>query len=266
MKKELNVIKFYQGQEVAFRINQETKESEVRIDEVAKFCGWTRIANSGNEIIRWVRVNEKLSSLGMPNVGHGDFIPEKIMYPLIGMADLKRNQKARKFMLWVGDVLVDIRKHGAYLTDKKIEEVLTDPDTIIKLATELKEERQKRKILEMEKIENMPKVLFANAIIATDTSISVGDMSKLLMQNGLEIGQQRLFEWFRDNGYVIKRNGGSRNVPTQYSMDLKLMELEESININENGQCYISKQTKITPKGQKYFIEKFLKNTNQEVC
>ena len=108
----LTLTKEYDGEELQFRFNKETETSEVRIDEIAKFCGWTTIAKSGNECIRWNRVKEKLNLLGIANIGNGDFIPENIMYPLIGMADFKKNPKARDFMMWVGQVLTELRKYG----------------------------------------------------------------------------------------------------------------------------------------------------------
>lgn len=116
MQKQLTKIttEEFNGVKVAFRLS-ENGQSEVRIDEVAKFCGWTTIAKSGNEIIRWARVNEKLTELGVTKLGNGDFIPEYIMYPLIGKAN---NDKATEFMLWVGKVLVDIRVNGAYVSQK----------------------------------------------------------------------------------------------------------------------------------------------------
>jgi len=107
-----NVLtRIYEEREVAFRENN--GQNEVRIDEVARFCGWTRIANSGNEVIRWERVNGFLKDLSCPQVGTGDFIPEYIMYPLIGKAN---NDRATQFMLWVGKVLVEIRQNGAYVS------------------------------------------------------------------------------------------------------------------------------------------------------
>ena len=112
---ENNLIKTnYNNEEVVFKV--ENGISYVRVDEVAKFCGWTNIANSGNEVIRWSRLNDKLKILGVANVGHGDFIPENTMYPLIGMADLNKNEKARNFMTWVGQVLTEIRSTGKYDT------------------------------------------------------------------------------------------------------------------------------------------------------
>ena len=114
-----NVLtKVYEEQEVAFRENN--GQSDVRIDEVARFCGWTEIAKSGNECIKWARVNKHLVDLGASTVvATGDFIPEYIMYPLIGKA---KNDRATQFMLWVGKVLVEIRQNGAYISPNITEE------------------------------------------------------------------------------------------------------------------------------------------------
>ena len=109
--KEL-ITREYKGIGVHFEIID--NESYVSIEDVARFCGWTQIAKSGNEVIRWERVREKLELLGIPNVGHGDFIPENIMYTLVGMADFKKNPKAKDFMLWVGKVIAEIRQTGKF--------------------------------------------------------------------------------------------------------------------------------------------------------
>ncbi|WP_077369677.1 phage antirepressor [Anaerosalibacter sp. Marseille-P3206] len=164
---------------------------------------------------------------------------------------------AKKFKRWVTkDVLPTIRKHGAYLTDEKIEEVLTDPDTIIKLATTLKEEQLARRRAEKQIEEQKPKVIFADAVTASHTSILVGELAKLLRQNGIDTGQNRLFKWLRDNGYLIRRKGTDYNMPTQYSMDLGLFEVKETSITHSDGHVSISKTSKVTGKGQVYFINK----------
>jgi prophage antirepressor-like protein len=111
MKNEL-ITKMYEGQQVIFRNNEVTNQPEVRINEVAKFCGWINISK-GKEYVNWKRVNEHLKILGCAEVHNGDFIPEFIMYPLIGKAS---NERATQFMLWVGKVLVEIRQHGGYIS------------------------------------------------------------------------------------------------------------------------------------------------------
>ncbi len=165
---------------------------------------------------------------------------------------------AKKFQRWVtSEVLPSIRKHGAYMTEKTLEQAITDPDFLIKLATELKNEQAKRKELETKVAEDKPKVLFADAVETAQTSILVGDLAKLIKQNGVDIGQKRLFAYLRENGYLIK-NGGSKNMPTQKSMEMNLFEVKERTINNPDGTVMITKTTKVTGKGQTYFINKFL--------
>ena len=143
------------------------------------------------------------------------------------------------------------------MTPEVIERTLSDPDFIIKLATQLKEERQAR-IEAEKKIElDRPKVVFAEAVTASKTSILVGELAKLLRQNGIDIGQNRLFEWLRQNGYLIKRRGTDYNMPTQYSMELGLFEVKETTITHSDGHISICKTPKVTGRGQIYFINKF---------
>ncbi|MCL1988852.1 MAG: phage antirepressor [Firmicutes bacterium] len=182
---------------------------------------------------------------------------ESGLYSLIMSSKLS---KAKDFKRWVtSEVLPQIRKHGGYLTPSKIEEVLADPDTIIRLATDLKTERQKRQELQ-EKVEEMqPKALFADSVAASDTSILIGEMAKILKQNGVEnMGQNRLFEWLRVHGYLISRKGSDYNSPTQKSMELGLMEIKLGSRINADGTVITTKTMKITGQGQIYFINKFV--------
>ena len=103
-----------------------------------------------------------------------------------------------------------------------------------------------------------PKEIFADAVSTSHTSILVGDLAKLIKQNGVKIGQKRLFEWMRENGYLIKRKGADWNMPTQKAMDMDLFEIKETVINNPNGSTKISKTTKVTGKGQQYFINKLL--------
>lgn len=144
------------------------------------------------------------------------------------------------------------------MTDSTLEQALTSPDFLIKLATELKTEKEKRQALEVQVEENKPKVLFADAVSVSNTSILVGDLAKIIKQNGVNIGANRLFAWLRDNGYLIKRKGNDYNMPTQYSMDLKLFEVKETVITHSDGHTSISKTPKVTGKGQQYFVNKFL--------
>lgn len=144
----------------------------------------------------------------------------------------------------------------------KIEEQWNTPEAVmaraLKLANKTIDDIKHINVQLSEKIEqDRPKVLFANAVETADTSILVGDLAKLIKQNGVDIGQKRLFDWLRENGYLIK-SGNSRNMPTQKSMDMKLFEVKERTISNPDGSVRITKTTKVTGKGQQYFINKFL--------
>ncbi|WP_144528763.1 phage antirepressor KilAC domain-containing protein [Peribacillus simplex] len=185
------------------------------------------------------------------------FINEGNVYRLIIRSKLPR---AEKFETWVFDeVLPEIRKHGGYLTPEKLEEVLLNPDMLIRLASDLKAEREKR--IEAEKTieQNQPKVVFADAVSTSKTSILIGDLAKLLKQNGYDTGQKRLFSELRDKGYLIKRKGSDYNSPTQMAMELGLFEVKETAITHSDGHVRISKTTKVTGKGQLYFINKLIK-------
>jgi len=120
------------------------------------------------------------------------------------------------------------------------------------------EEEKQRLMLAAKVEEQKPKVLFAEAIQASKTTILIGEYAKILKQNGVDIGQKRLFEWLRDNGYLIKRKGSDYNTPTQKSMELGLFEIKETPIHHTSGEISISRTSKITGKGQSYFINKFL--------
>lgn len=183
-------------------------------------------------------------------------ITEGDMYRLITNSELPQ---AEKFEEWVFDeVLPSIRKHGAYMTENTLEKALTSPDFLIQLATNLKEEQERRRLLEEEKARNAPKVIFADAVSTSHTSILVGELAKLMKQNGIDTVEKRLFKWLRDNGYLIKRKGTDYNMPTQKSLELKIIEIKERTINNPDGSIRITKTPKVTGKGQQYFINKFL--------
>lgn len=139
-----------------------------------------------------------------------------------------------------------------------VDELLNDPDLAIKAFTALKEEKKRNKALQTDNDRMRPKEIFADAVAASHTSILIGDLAKLLKQNGVDIGQKRLFAWMRENGYLIKRRGSDWNMPTQRSMEMGLFEVKESTVNNPDGSVSINKTTKVTGKGQQYFINKFL--------
>lgn len=180
------------------------------------------------------------------------FINESGLYSLILSSKMPN---ARKFKHWVtSEVLPSIRKHGMYAT----EELINNPDLLISVAKELKAERERNKALQEDNEIMRPKAIFADAVSTSKTSILVGDLAKILKQNGIDTGQKRLFAWMRDNGYLIKRQGSDWNMPTQYSMELELFEVKESTVNNPDGSVRINRTAKVTGKGQQYFINKFL--------
>lgn len=164
---------------------------------------------------------------------------------------------AKKFKRWVtSEVLPAIRKHGGYLTAEKVEEALLNPDVLIRLATELKDEREARRALESKVAEDAPKVLFAKAVEQAENSILVGDLAKLIKQNGTDIGQKRLFARLREEGYLGK-TGASYNMPTQRAMEMQLFHISERTINNPDGSVRLTRTVKVTGKGQVYFINRY---------
>ena len=179
-------------------------------------------------------------------------INESGLYSLILSSKLPQ---AKEFKRWVtSEVLPTIRKNGMFATD----ELLDNPDFAIATLQKLKEEREAKKLLEAQIEADRPKVLFADAVSASHTSILVGELAKLISQNGYKIGANRLFAWMRENGYLIKRKGSDWNMPTKRSMDLKLFEIKETNVQHADGHISVNKTPKVTGKGQQYFINKFL--------
>ena len=225
----------------------------LNLEDVAKGLGFTQIKNK-KEYIRWERVAQYLKEIAFPTCGENDYIPENVFYKLCMKAD---NEVARKFQDNVCDeILPSIRKYGMYATD----ELLDNPDLIIKMATRLKEEKAKNKELEDKMKENKPKVLFADSVETSKYTILIGELAKIIKQNGVDIGQKRLFTWLRDNGFLIKREGTDYNMPTQKSMELELFEIKETAVTHSDGHISINKTPKVTGKGQVYFVNKFLKD------
>lgn len=195
-----------------------------------------------------VITNEVIDTLGRKQ--QATFINESNLYKVIFQS---RKPEAEQFTEWVtNEVLPSIRKNGGYIVGQ---DTLSDDELIqraLLVATNKLKERERQ--LEEQK----PKVLFANSVETSTTSILVGDLAKLIKQNGHDIGQNRLFDWLRKNGYLIK-NGERRNMPTQMAMDLGLFEVKERTVNNPDGSIRITKTTKVSGKGQVYFVNKFLK-------
>lgn len=194
-------------------------------------------------------VNEMDTPSGKQNL---TIINESGLYALIFGSKL---ESAQRFKHWVtSDVLPAIRKTGGYQTVPQGKELLA----LAVLEAQKTIEEQNHKINEMQ-----PKAIFADAVSASETSILVGDLAKLICQNGYQIGQKRLFEWLRQNGYLMKC-GSSRNMPTQRYLEQGLFEVKESNVQNPDGSIRITRMTKITGRGQLYFVNKFLGGKKNE--
>ena len=207
-----------------------------------------------NTVVKWTRINKYLGiDTSVDNgIKRGDFITEPQFYKLAIKAN---NETAEKFQDWVAsEVLPAIRKHGSYMTNEKAEALINRPnDTLADLL--IQGEQLKAKDIQISEMK--PKALFADAVDASENSILVGQLAKLLRQNGIDIGQNRLFNWLRDHEYLGVR-GEQRNLPTQKSMDLEIMETKRRTVNNPDGSVRITTTPKITGKGQIYFVNKFL--------
>ena len=191
----------------------------------------------------------KLGGAQMLNV-----ISEAGLYSLILKS---RKPEAKSFRRWVThDVIPTIRKHGAYMTPDALEKALLSPDYLLKVVTALKNETDKRKALEQQVERDKPKVILADAITESDDSVLVKTLATILKQNGYDIGQNRLFEQLRNEGFLVSRAGNSRNLPTQKSMDMGLFEVRESV-IYSGRDTKVVQTPYVTGKGQIYFVNKY---------
>lgn len=178
-------------------------------------------------------------------------INESGLYSLVLSSKLPT---ARKFRHWVtSEVLPSLRRHGLYAAD----ELLNNPDLMIQAMEQLKAERAKNLQLSEKVRRDAPKVLFADSVAASHHSILIFDLAKILRQNGVEIGGNRLFDWMRQNGYLVKRRGADWNMPTQRSMEMGLFEVKETSVTHSDGHVTVTKTPKVTGKGQVYFVNKF---------
>lgn len=221
----------------------------LRLEDVARGLGFTRTAASGNEVVMWSRVDNYLSDLGVHTCAHDGFIPENIFYRLAMKAE---NETAEKFQALVADEIIpSIRKTGGYIAGQ---ESMSDSELMAKALLVAKRQIDAKTA----QIEEMtPKAVFADAVAASKTSILIGELTKILRQNGVEdMGQQRLFEWMRNNGFLIRRKATDRNMPTQRAIEQGLMEVKETTICHSDGHTSISKTPKVTGKGQVYFVNR----------
>lgn len=235
---EIDGEPWFVGKDVAERLGYKDTVNALKshVDEDDKKRGWRITTPSGEQDMT--------------------IINESGLYSLVLSSKLPG---AKAFKRWVtSEVIPSIRKHGTYMTLETAEQMLSNPDFMIRLLQELKSEQEQRRELERQKKEDAPKVLFADAVKTSRTSILVGELAKILKQNGVETGQTRLFSWLRDNGFLIKRKGSDYNMPTQKAMEAGLFEIKETAVTHADGHVSVNRTPKVTGKGQLYFVERFL--------
>lgn len=250
----MNIQPFdFQGHKV--RVIAEDPEKPLWVArDVATALGYKNPADAIKRHCKGVAIHDTLHTAG--GAQKVRVIAEPDLYRLIVGSDLETAQEFERVVF--EEVLPSIRKRGGYLTPEAAEQALTDPDFIIRLATDLKEERAARAELEAQAETNRPKVLFADAVSTSKSHILVGDLAKILRGNGIQVGGTRLFKWLREKGFLINRKGTDWNMPTQRSMELGLFKVKETTVVHSDGHTSLSKTPKVTGKGQEYFISRFM--------
>lgn len=224
--------------------------------DVATILGYAKAANAISQHVddEDKGVTKMMTPGGNQNI---QIINESGMYSLILSSKLPN---AKKFKHWVtSEVLPAIHKHGAYMTTEKAFDVVHNKTGLADLLQQAADQLKQKDI----QIEEMkPKALFADAVATSKRAILVGELAKLLRQNDVKIGQNRLFTWLRDHGYLMK-SGSSRNMPTQKSSEMGLFKIVETTITHSDGVITVNKTPKVTGKGQQYFINKFLRDEEE---
>lgn len=220
--------------------------------DVAEALGYANtkdaLASHADEEDKRIIQRSENATFDIPNRGL-TIINESGLYSLILSSKLPT---AKEFKRWVtSEILPSIRKSGGYVEGQ---EHMSDADLMAKalLVAQRQIEQRDKQLQEMQ-----PKALFADSVCASSTSILIGELAKILKQNGVATGQNKLFAWMRDNGYLIRRKGADYNMPTQRSMEMQLFEIKESVVAHADGHTSINKTPKVTGKGQVYFVNKF---------
>ena len=253
----MNNIKIFSNPEFGqVRIVQHGGEPWFVGKDVAEILGYTKYRNA---IATHVDEDDALKQGVADKLGRVQettIINESGLYSLILSSKMP---KAKEFKRWVtSEVIPAIRKTGGYIAGS---ENMTDAEIMAKAVlvaqSTIRQRDQRIKELECDVAAAKPKVLFADAVSASDSTILIGDIAKILKQNGHPIGQKRLFNWMREQGYLIKRQGADYNSPTQRAMEMGLFKIKETAISHSDGHVSVSKTTKVTGKGQQYFINKF---------
>lgn len=243
-------LMIFEGNEVEIILN-EKGEPLFEIYSTGMALGYKTVNSKGIAYPHKIRIDKTIKNAEISTCVHGvhNYFTEEQLYDFMLEA---HTDKCKKFKKWITrEVLPKIRKTGGYLGNTKElseEEIMAKAFMIAQKTIE-----NQKKQLEKQK----PKVIFADAVASSKGTILIRELAKILKQNGIDIGEKRLYKWLRDNGYLIKQKGADYNTPTQRAMDLKLFEVKETSVTHSNGSVIISKTTKVTGKGQIYFINKF---------
>lgn len=242
-----------------FEVSAKFENGEVLFDveQVAKSLGIVDIKN-GRKYVRWNRVNSYLPK-NSPQVAKGDLIPEPLVYKL---AFKTSNEVAEAFQDWLAiEVLPSIRKHGAYMTDKVLEQAVTNPDFAIGLLTKLKEEKEKLAAAQQQIVQQQPLVIFAEACMQSNESLKVSEVAKLAAKHNIKIGQRQLFAKLREWNLMFKRS----TEPTQSAVEKGYFEIAQGVKEKPSGEPFTWTTTYVTPKGQAYIIDRLKKEQEQKV-
>lgn len=219
-------------------------------------CEVLEISNPSDALKRLDEDERARFNLGRQ--GETNIVNEPGLYSLILGS---RKPEAKQFKRWIThEVIPTIRKHGAYMTPETLKQTMQDPDYLIGILNGLKKEQEARKRLEQQIVLDKPKTLFADAVATSNDCILIGQLATLLKQNGVNIGQTRLFNYLREEGYLCK-SGDRKNLPTQRAMELKLFEVKE-FTVHGNSGIRIRHTPKVTGRGQIYFLNKFLNDAS----
>lgn len=250
-------LQLYQNE--LFEVAATVEDGQVLFDaeKVARCLGFvSRSTKNGiqYENVRWSRVNEFLPQVA--EIKKGDLIPEAMVYKLAFKAS---NEVAEKFQDWLAiEVIPSIRQNGGYLHVTNTDDEAAIMAKALLLANRtIENNRLKLDAQNQQLQQQQPKVLFADSVAASSTSILIRELAKLISQNGVKIGEKGLFQWLREHGYLIKKLGADYNTPTQKSMNLGLFEIKET-TITRTHSTHIARTPKVTGKGQVYFVNKFL--------
>ena len=249
----MSEIKIFENQEFG-KLRALEKDGEMWFvgRDVAVALGYAKPENAiANHVYEEDKTGTLIQGSGSNYKSKVIVINESGLYSLILSSKLPT---AKAFKRWIThDVIPSIRKTGGYIAGQ---ETMSDADLMAKalLVAQRQIEQRDKQITEMQ-----PKALFADSVSASSTSILIGELAKILKQNGIQTGQNKLFAWMRDNGYLIKRRGTDFNMPTQKAMELGLFEIKETVVVHNDGHTSINKTAKVTGKGQIYFVNKCMR-------